>query len=856
MTKELLVSGPPRDTENLMGYLVRMTEWNDYDTVSWVLETAGLTWFTFWQCSFVFNTEIDLSPLARLFGASREELERLRYPQSPDNAYRSAVLGQPVQQYMIRVASPKVCPACLAESNYYRAVWDLAPLTACPHHGCLLLDACPGCGKALSWKRNKVAVCSNQTGGGAKGRRPWPQDRMCGYDWREASTAHVGEQGLALSRQVYRLCGMPGTEAWAAPTGFPPVLLGQPLEELLAAVNCVAAHRRGVNDTTGRYSVPGRGNAELHEFFSEGLALFESWPSRFHDYLGGVCAARRRAKHGPGATRRDFGSLPVLLYRRLPYESLQFLRDGYASYLQSRWDGVLLHPSTVRMTGLAPAAKNYLARNELVTGLGIGDYWIDRMTREGKLDLVVRKNGKSSYHLYKREEAERLRDYLKGLLETTAVAGILNVNRVLIPKMVAAGLLTPLHGPTVDDFPSYLFEESAVRGLLSDVEATVTARVAKPRGALTIKQAVFKITSAGVTVPSFLLSVLKGEIRPCGKTRQPGLDAFAFDRAEVEAYLRARRQGLVGNRITVGQAAKLLGVNPTATYHIVRRGLLHVVQWSTGKGRAFMTTPEAVDEFNSTYVLLSKPASEMGTTIKTLAGYLAKAGVMPVISPADGKEVPFVFKKADLERVNVGELVLAGKAGSDRLGRGLDLITDAQVAARLGVDLAAVVRLVRSRALKPRRIVPSGGNTLSYLFSRREVARYCGKSIRREGMVTANEAAKMLGLKRSTFMDTTKWGRSLRRVRFDFGLNKVYFYRDDVEALARVRRDAVTCGEAAKMLGVTSWTVSRWVKRGKVAAVAGPGIDNYGIYLIPRAEVERLLAKMESAEAPPLKDAA
>lgn len=48
--------------------------------------------------------------------------------------------------------------------------------------------------------------------------------------------------------------------------------------------------------------------------------------------------------------------------------------------------------------------------------------------------------------------------------------------------------------------------------------------------------------------------------------------------------------------------------------------------------------------------------------------------------------------------------------------------------------------------------------------------------------------------------------------------------------------DTLTAVEAAKMLGVTSQTIRRWLKDGAVSYIHTPG----GRYLIPASEVVRL----------------
>lgn len=57
---------------------------------------------------------------------------------------------------------PGCCPVCLAEDArpYFRISWRFAFVTACPIHGCELIDRCPSCGKGL-WPSNLKAFSPN-----------------------------------------------------------------------------------------------------------------------------------------------------------------------------------------------------------------------------------------------------------------------------------------------------------------------------------------------------------------------------------------------------------------------------------------------------------------------------------------------------------------------------------------------------------------------------------------------------------------------------------------------------------------------------------------------------------------------
>jgi hypothetical protein len=47
--------------------------------------------------------------------------------------------------------SPRLCPACIAETGFHAFLWDLPFVKACPIHGLGLLPHCPNCGERFGW---------------------------------------------------------------------------------------------------------------------------------------------------------------------------------------------------------------------------------------------------------------------------------------------------------------------------------------------------------------------------------------------------------------------------------------------------------------------------------------------------------------------------------------------------------------------------------------------------------------------------------------------------------------------------------------------------------------------------------
>ena len=146
-----------------MGYVLRLTEKNGYDSLSRIFQSANVNYEgTHSACMLAFEATERVTGLAQLSCISLIELTRLTYQRLPSNTgvLLHYFFGQPVSQDLIRSNRPRICPDCLLESPYCRRVWEFSATTVCPNHRRLLIDECPKCNRRISWSRKNVTVCS------------------------------------------------------------------------------------------------------------------------------------------------------------------------------------------------------------------------------------------------------------------------------------------------------------------------------------------------------------------------------------------------------------------------------------------------------------------------------------------------------------------------------------------------------------------------------------------------------------------------------------------------------------------------------------------------------------------------
>lgn len=391
----MLISGRPRSDESFLGYVLRLTELNGYESISWIFQAANLNYEK--SCAgkvFAFNPPNSLARLAEIAGINPAELFRLTYRRvtKPQGVHSYNFFGQAIPQYALRLSKPKVCPDCLSEYPYCRRVWELSAVTACLKHQCLLIDECPNCGKHLPWPRNKVLVCT------------------CKYDWRCSPRTAVSEQQLKLTRQIYRLCALPSDASKS--NSFPESVSGLTLDALLLVLFFIAGQSKGVSSTTNSHLVSAGGNQSFHDVLNIAYSVFENWPSNYFEFLNRRRAheknVRRTYQRIASSFYREFGSFYSGLYKVLSGNQFDFMRSAFIDYSnQVRMLEYLPSSVSNEETG-DPLKSQYISKSDVRRLLGVDNRWINHRIEMSKLKTITRSKGKKRLIFIRVEDFIRL----------------------------------------------------------------------------------------------------------------------------------------------------------------------------------------------------------------------------------------------------------------------------------------------------------------------------------------------------------------------------------------------------------------------------------------------------------------
>jgi TniQ len=645
--KRLPITSSPKPDESFIGYITRLTEANVYRTCSWILKLAGINRSpTHVRLGFLFEDSPDFSLLAQLTGAGVAELSAMAYP--PAHRDKSALVNtffdMPVSQYVIRLSEAKVCPACLRESNYCRRLWDLAPVTVCLAHGNLLLDECPECGVRIKWNRTSVSVCH------------------CKVDWRTLSPDPVDPFESAIAYLIHRLCGLLPSGHAMRPQSDDNPLHRLDLEHLVSALFLMAGQYRGINDVKGKHLAPSLRNSELHSLLIRAFHVFENWPDHFHDLLDWQRAQTSKGK-GETGLMRDFGMFHQTLYNRLPSSQFDFIRVAFEQYLTEHWDGGhLKHRSLKRMGSLARNRK-YVTKTEAMNQLNTAEKWLDSLIAEGKLKAIVRNQGKRRQFLIERASLEDLTRKFEQSLNKRETGRLLGINHHVVTDFVEKGILGLLRGPTVDGYSTWKFSGEAIAELLDRIESNIsTGTSIEISDRVGFHGAASMLRRLNYRISDFVLAILDEKIRPIGRGTEEGFAAFVFSKKQVLQYLREHFKSKKGSLLTLVEASKILGMSLRTTCFLAEKGILTAKRVTDRKRAGSLISKKAIEDFDSTYLLLVQAARELNVRSQVLVEGLDARSIQLVTGNKIDQGPAYVYKKSDLKGVSLRRIAQAAKA--------------------------------------------------------------------------------------------------------------------------------------------------------------------------------------------------
>ena len=519
MMTTLLRLRRPFLAESLLGYLLRLTELNRYRNVRWLLEFAGLTKL-YQDHSYLINDPHPLIGLAQLTDNPVDTITSMAYLPAQDasaaNRNLSTFFGQPILRFALCLDGTRVCPQCLREDGYCHRLWELMVITVCPRHKCLLLENCPRCHQPISWYHRGLNTCR---------RIAKSSGQECGYDWREAQVEVQASVRVAL--EVSFLCGVKPHSPPSAP------LASLNLQNYCLALSFLASL---LDSQRKQISVTGRDFfrqplPRLHTLLTQARGILDDWPLRFYDLLDRIRQAsfqkgKQRALPRHSGLSKEFGNFyENLNLRYMKSPQLSFLREAFAEYQATRWDGG--HKLNRIPT---QQSSRYIGKKQAGQLLGSNDETIEKLLSEGILKGTIRRRTKG--HLYLIEVESVLQYQLRKTATVGAIAirRYLQINRTLLRNLVEAGFLERL-----TESEQSLFPVNTAENFLQRIRQRITP--VGSRSKVNCLQVFYLLKNKRNASVHFLQTIFRGELAPCDETEDLGLAAFLFDYPQVVEYI-------------------------------------------------------------------------------------------------------------------------------------------------------------------------------------------------------------------------------------------------------------------------------------------------------------------------------
>jgi hypothetical protein len=515
--RRLLRTPRLKPDEGLVGYLVRLTEENSYDSPTWITSTAGLKVnFRKGGWASLYFGQADLTRLEHLAGLRPGGLAHVKYlARAPDQGSGMLIdfWGRGVPINSVRFCSPKVCSSCLSEESYCRKLWDLLPMTACPAHGTVLEDACASCAESITWERGSVCICP------------------CGYDWRRGHPAEAHPAALAIARQIYRLCGRAFSGAPSARGGASP-LYSLSLAKLCGVLFLIADHYLFWKE--GRRLTTSESNRVCHDLYARAYEAFGRWPRRFHYFLDEY-----------GFLREGESSSAELL-RHLHSQAAKSAPDFMVAELEEYCLGVstlAARPGCL----IHLLDRRFARKKEVCAFYHLNEEVLETCIRAGQIRTFSAGVGRET--LIDTRCVSELVAILRSYPDAAEIADRLCISAIDVDDLVRHGCLYPCMGMGGVGRDRWRFPPDEAERLIGEVGRMLREGESIPSGELLpIHDVTRLVDKKGYSYGRFVRDMLDGKLAPAVKLRRRGLSGFAFPKRNVYEYFRRLSISLGANR--------------------------------------------------------------------------------------------------------------------------------------------------------------------------------------------------------------------------------------------------------------------------------------------------------------------
>lgn len=597
---QLVYTPSPKAGEGLLGYVLRLSEANGYDTPWYILKMAGLTQ------SQMTSASLSINGLSKVICQPLLELEKLPWQRYP-NGQCVPKMGHTKLLKNLLLKHPKICPHCIAEKGIIDPAWDLRLMLACPRHGVALVTRCPACQQRLSWFRPGLMRC------------------RCGHEIYAADDSNFSQHTLDLLQVIYD--GVHGLPTNPHPDSKIPArdLEQMGIDDLLKFLGKVGDAISG-NEPKKKYQT-----YSLERL--ENIAAFlQEWPTRFHQLLRANDPTPEQAS--VGLTRR-FNDVyrSIVACKRIPKTKMLFMRKAFGQYgnqsgisagadprfflSPQEWSSLRKDLPTAqirRQTHENNTINGLVNQTELARCLGVRRITARRWAEQGLFGLEQKTTTVSGQALYKLPT--QLPSSLADTLDLRTAAKYLNIPADILKRLRSDEYYCSSHfGTRVKQFNRVDLNKLRTE-LLERAPIELTEL---PAEHITLSS-LFRSRKAHGNENKYQIvrSILDDNLIPAGK-----LGENVGDIVIAKHLINAERKVLASRDvISAISAAKILDCDPSVSRTLATIGELEGIH----RGRYLYVTVQSVAKFQERYISCIGIAKCLGVSARYVLKILSAKG--------------------------------------------------------------------------------------------------------------------------------------------------------------------------------------------------------------------------------------
>lgn len=598
----LVLTPSPKPSESLLGYVLRISEANGYPTPWHILKYAGI------EQQKMRSAAIPLHQIAKTLGRSPQEFEPISYAKEVGGQRIFQLLGHNLgaglNQGLLRLVHPALCPDCILEKGYIDAFFDLSAAIACPTHTHLLVTRCPSCSGPISWFRPGLLTC------------------QCGASLAKANTTTATPEIVNLMRLLWNKLHRIEVNSDDNPLELPiKYLRDLNLRSLLKLFSIGKLTVSSIKSTSA-------------DLLTTSANILSNWPRGFYEFLNGL----RQTRDAQGTSfRKRFEDLNNGFFRGKHRVDFLWLREEFVRYGLSYAEDSIVDDKLLRPTS---AERRFVSQSELARRLDISPVTLRSWAAKGFID--IQRIQTPTQHRYIADSSMVTLPVPtpsdKEILEQRAAAAFLELPVSVLTHLRQLGNFPFQHrlrhqrGFHRSDLQTFRRLLLAASPRLAD---ETTNRIDTVSLADVLAEYRFHSSSAKT---EFLLDYLKGAIPTIGRSGD-SLANILFYRKDVLAHVSASRSKAAGDTLTQAEAAHLIDCDMQAILGLINKGLIASQQGREG----LRVTRSSAIEFSKQYVALSTLARAQGSSSRRLMRLCCERSIPMVTVARSGKGgVPFI----------------------------------------------------------------------------------------------------------------------------------------------------------------------------------------------------------------------